>query len=199
MNKQPAAAAALITLSVNCVANGKFFAAGEAIPYTNEGDVPPALAPFILREEEDDAGTPETPTLAFRPNTVYTTTPEGHILSPAGKRQAAQLAHEAAWQAAAEVAAEEAQVLPDGVAEALAAEHDVRIGIALATAELAARDRDGAPAAIQAAPDEEEGAGAEQKPADPLYVGRIIGTHSCYVCNAPVIKCGELPQDNYLF
>ena len=145
-----------IVLSVNAVIDGRFFRAGEPVPYADEKAVPDPLKPFITAAEPDDE--PEgAPGIRFQQGIIYRTDAQGHIITKTGRRRAAELAHEAAVQAAAEAAAEDAQVLPDGVAEALQAEHDIRIGIALKTAELAAEQRDRAPELIRAAQDEEDG------------------------------------------
>jgi broad specificity phosphatase PhoE len=149
-----------IVLSVNTVVDGRWFAAGEALPYKDAAAVPPALQPFVIISEDDDAEPPGAPTLNFQPGRVYAVNAEGAILTRAGRRQAAQLAGEAAAQAAAEEAA-----LPEETEAALADAHARNIGVQLKRAEIAFRDHDGAPEAIMAAQEEEESAAAEQKPA----------------------------------
>ena len=75
----------------------------------------------------------------FAANRIYNTNAEGAILSRHGRRDAARLAGEAARRELAEEEALREAELPEETREALQAEHDNPIGVALATAELHAR------------------------------------------------------------
>jgi hypothetical protein len=79
------------------------------------------------------------------------------------RREVAQLAGAIAAQEAAEQEAEALGELPAETIAALEAEHDIRIGLAIKAAEIAARDRDSAPALINQQREEGETA-AEWKP-----------------------------------
>ena len=111
-------------------------AAGEPIPFDAE-TIPDSLRPYLAEDSEPEP--PGPPTLNFQPGRIYDVNPEGAIITRAGRRQAAQLAGEASWQAACEV--EAARPLDPETEAALAAEHDLRIGAQLKAAEPPARGR----------------------------------------------------------
>ena len=153
-----------VRLKVNCVIDGRWFGAGERLPFANEAAVPASLKPFIAVDEPDEPQGP--PRLNYEAGRVYDIDTTGHILSRHGRRDASALAANAALQAAAEDAAEAAGALDAETAAILQEKHDVDVALQIKTAEIRARDAD----AVIAAQD--EGAGAEQKAADPLYVRR---------------------------
>ena len=145
MKTEPPAGAATnspITLSTNCVIEGKFFAAGEPIPFANEAAVPASLKPFITEPAEPESTGP--PGGVFQPDIVYRTDDTGAILSRGGRRQAAQLAHAVAAQEA-----RAAGTLDPETEALLRGEHEYHISGQILTAEIKARNAD---AAIEAAP-----------------------------------------------
>jgi hypothetical protein len=98
-----------IRLTTACVINGRYYRAGEPLPFANESEVPPNLAHLI--------GEPEVP---WHPC-------ERDYYSPEIRRQAAQVRGNVQWQDAAEVEAEAAQQLPPEVKEVLEEEYSRRI------------------------------------------------------------------------
>jgi hypothetical protein len=153
-----------IRLSVNTVVDGRWFAAGERLPYKDAAAVPPALQPFVISEDDaDDAGPSGPPTLNFQPGRVYDVNPEGAIITRHGRREAARLAGEAAAQAQAEADAEAAGELPPETQAALEDAHAVSIGLQIKAAEIAQARRDDLEEAIRL---EALRAGEPAKPAE---------------------------------
>jgi hypothetical protein len=161
---RPVAFSVNIIVPVAGFEGSRFIKAGEPPPYCDISEVPEQLKGFIAGDEDAESQGP--PGGLFELNTIYNVSPEGAILSRAGRRTAAQLAGEASWQAQAEKEAIAAVTLDPETEATFQQEHDLRIGVALKTAEIRARDADAAVAAAQA-----EAAGAEQKPAA-IYVKR---------------------------
>ena len=156
---RPVAFSVNIIVPVAGFEGSRFIKAGEPSPYCDISEVPEQLKGFIAGDEDAESQGP--PGGLFELNTIYNVSPEGAILSRAGRRAAAQLAGEASWQAQAEARRRPSTRKPRGLQQ----EHDLRIGVAL-DAEIRARDAEEAIAAAQA-----EAAGAEQKPAA-IYVKR---------------------------
>ena len=152
-----------VRLSVNTVVEGRWFAAGAELPFRASGDVPEPLRPFIAVDEPEEPPGPAS--LNFQPNRIYAVDPEGAILSRQGRREAAQLAGEAAWQAQAEAEAEAVDEQTAAAMKIAQEEHEFRISGDILSAQI--KDRD-AGAAVTAA---QQKADAEEKPAV-LYVRR---------------------------
>jgi hypothetical protein len=139
-----------------------FIRRGEPTPFASAEDVPENLKAYIAEPSEADAE-PEQRFANFSPNIVYQAHPDGGR-GRALRHEVAELSQAVAEQEWAEQAAE-AQAALDKETEAILQEaHDVHIAIAIKTAEIAARDRDGLPAAIMAERDEEAKQEAEPKP-----------------------------------
>ena len=111
-----------VVLSVNAIIGGVFYAAGSALPFTSESDLPTSLKAFVATGNE-------TP---FQPaeRNIYD-------MSPPLRRQARRLEMHAAHQEFAEQVA--AAPLPEDVQAALEAEHDIAIGRARAQGEYSQR------------------------------------------------------------
>jgi hypothetical protein len=125
-----------IRLSVNCIADGRFFCAGTPLPFQRE-DLPEALKAFI------STGSSATP---FEPSerNLY------NDMSPHARHQArrlAQAAQEKDW------AEEQASApLREDIAAALADEHDIATSRAKAQAEYDQALSDAAHAVMQPVP-----------------------------------------------
>ena len=184
MSKEQPVPAGPLVLKVGCVADGKYYAAGEPIPFDAE-TIPDSLQPYLAGDAEPEP--PAAPTLNFQLNRVYEVDPQGAIITRHGRREAARLAGEAAAQAQAEADAEAAGELPPETREALQASHDTAIGLALKAAEIAARDRDAAAEAAQREPAKPSelyvrrgGAWmraerARLRPGEPIFVRQLSG------------------------
>ena len=164
MSKEQPSPAGPLVLKVGSVANGKYYAAGEPIPFDAE-TIPDSLRPYLADDAEPEP--PAPPTLNFQPNRVYEVDPQGAILTRAGRRQGAQLAGEDFAQQQAEEEVIAVGALDAETAAILQEKHDVDVALQIKTAEIRARDAD---AVVTAAQDEGAG-GAEQKP-PAIYVKR---------------------------
>jgi hypothetical protein len=155
-SEQPATAGAAtgspITLSTNCVIEGKFFAAGAPIPFANAAAVPASLKPFIAAAEPDEP--PGRPGIRFEPGRVYNIDDRGAIITRAGAREAARLAGEAAWQQQAEEEALRQGELPPETRQVLEDIHACNIGLQIKAAEVAQARRDDQEAALARAAEE---------------------------------------------
>lgn len=97
---RPVAFSVNIIVPVAGFEGSRFIKAGEPSPYCDISEVPEQLKGFIAGDEDAESQGP--PGGLFELNTIYNVSPEGAILSRAGRRAAAQLAGEASWQAQAE-------------------------------------------------------------------------------------------------
>jgi hypothetical protein len=152
-----------IVLSTNTVIKGVWFAAGKPLPYKTAAEVPLSLQPFVVSESEEPDESEER-LLNFAPNVVYTSSADGsRSRGRAVARQAAALERAISEQ---ELAEQEANAIDEQTAAALAIvqeQHDVDVTIQIKQLEIAARDRDSAPALINEQREEEEAA-IEWKP-----------------------------------
>ncbi|CEF48929.1 unnamed protein product [uncultured bacterium] len=129
-----------VRLSVNTIVDGRWFAAGEALPYKDAAAVPPALQPFIVTDPDEPEPGPHR--LNFEVGQVYRTDPTGAIITRHGQRQAARMAAGIAMEEAAEAAAIEAARLDAETAQILQEKHDVAIAYEIRAAEVAQARRD---------------------------------------------------------
>lgn len=97
---RPVAFSVNIIVPVAGFEGSRFIKAGEPSPYCDISEVPEQLKGFIAGDEDAESQGP--PGGLFELTTIYNVSPEGAILSRAGRRAAAQLAGEASWQAQAE-------------------------------------------------------------------------------------------------
>jgi hypothetical protein len=143
-NEQPAAEP--IVLRENCIINGKFYAAGEPLPYDREEDLPAALKPLIA-----GPGAPAP----FQPSErdIYNNLPRSL------RRQARMLEHAVAYED--QEIAQMNKPLPPETAAAIEDAHTRSIALQKAQAEYNGKLLDAA---------YEQAAAAAQPP--PLYVRR---------------------------
>jgi hypothetical protein len=126
-----------LVLSVNCIHDGRFYAAGTATPYTSEADLPLAMKGFIASEATPAPFDPSV-------RNIY------GDMTPAARRQVRQLELAAAEREWFEEQA--AEPLPEDVQAALEDSHAAYIARLKAEAEYDGKLADTAFQAAQPAP-----------------------------------------------
>jgi hypothetical protein len=158
--QKPEQPPAPVVLTTDAIIAGRFYQAGDALPFTSAAGLPAPLKPFVI-SEDDGAEPPGPPGIRFEPGVIYNIDDRGAILTRAGAREAARLAGEAAWQQQAE---EEALRQGEPPPETIAApqdEHDKHIGLQIKAAEVAQARIDATYAQAQ------EAAEREAEPVEP--------------------------------
>ena len=138
-----------ITISTNCILNGKFYVVGSPLPVERAEDLPETLQPLVVvtdAAEESDEEEENAPRCTFQLNEVYQTTENGGLglgraLKRKVERQVAELQAENEFE---EQLAEEAAnaELPPEVARDLQDAHDAHVGLQKAKMAAAARVAD---------------------------------------------------------
>jgi hypothetical protein len=143
MSKQPTEPAAPIRISTNTIWEGKFYTAGEPLPFERIADLPENLQPLVVTSEPE-AEEPNEPRGSFQTGVIYEMTPDGRLgraLRRKVERQVAELeaaAQENDWIEEQVATAE----LPPEIAKDLQEEHEAAIAFAKAQAEADARRSD---------------------------------------------------------
>ena len=126
-----------IRLSENTIWEGKFYVAGDPLPFERAEDLPENLRPLVVTGEPEEPD--DQPRGAFQLNTAYQVTSDGR-LGRQVQRQIAQMEAEAEEEEWLEE--EASRPLPPEVAESLQQDHEAHVGLQAAQMAAAARRAD---------------------------------------------------------